>query len=176
MPSCSKCREWFAPSSGVTTCPRCGLALPPPETLRSDGPIAPPVHRPGHLDSWLAGSVVGGMSPSFRRCKLSDNEFETAPIVFGRGFPFDRVRQVVSVRWRLLWFTVAEETIPFRDARIVFRSKTIAGQYGASRTEFTALDLRTPYGSFLKVTEEPSGTMRRVVSALERFEIQRWRW
>ena len=54
--------------------------------------------------------------PLFRRCWVGPVKVEvTHPIIFGRGFLFDGLRRVVTVRRCLLGRTLSEEEIPFSE-------------------------------------------------------------
>ncbi len=54
--------------------------------------------------------------PFFRRCWIGPDKVEvTHPIIFGRGFLFDGLRRVVTIRRCLLGRTLSEEEIPFSE-------------------------------------------------------------
>lgn len=60
----------------------------------------------------------------FRRCWIGPDKVEvTRPIIFGRGFLFNRTRQVVTVRRCLFGRTLSKEEIPFSGVSIIVTSK-----------------------------------------------------
>ena len=57
--------------------------------------------------------------PYLRRCWVGPDKVEvTHPIIFGRGFLFDGLRRVVTIRRCLLGRTLSEEEIPFSELTI----------------------------------------------------------
>ena len=55
----------------------------------------------------------------------------THPLIFGRGFLFDRTRQLVKIRRCLLGLTVSEDEIPFSDVTVGLNSKHVKDTYVA---------------------------------------------
>ena len=74
--------------------------------------------------------------PYFRRCWVSADRVElTHPIIFGRGFLFDRARQVVTIRRCLLGLPLSKQEIPLSDVTISLGSryyKPTSGYYTGS--------------------------------------------
>ena len=73
--------------------------------------------------------------PFFRRCWAGPDKVEvTHPIIFGRGFLFNRTRQVVTIRRCLFGLTLSKKEIPFSDVTIRLSSRyqapTSGGYYG----------------------------------------------
>ena len=67
----------------------------------------------------------------FRRCWVSEDQVEvTPPLLLGHGFLFDRVRQVVTIRERLLGFTLSEEAIPFSDIGVRVKGRYVKPSSG----------------------------------------------
>ncbi len=116
--------------------------------------------------------------PAFRRCRISEDKVEiTHPLIFGRGFLFDRARQVVTIRRCLLGFTLSEEEIPFSHLSLRFRSEASHGEYGESYTS-DFIDIEAPghrfYVSFsIWFGAFPSGEKRahRVLAAIQRLGL-----
>ena len=85
--------------------------------------------------------------PFFRRCWVGPDRIEvTHPIIFGRGFLFDGLRRVVTIRRCLLGRTLSEEEIPFSEftmKRNVRRVVSDAGStYGGTVTYRIDMDAR----------------------------------
>ena len=64
-------------------------------------------------------------------CWVSDAKVEiTPPAIFGWGLLFDRARQTVTVRRRLLGFTLSHHEIPFSDVTIDLDSDDYESPHG----------------------------------------------
>ena len=72
--------------------------------------------------------------PFFRRCWIGPDKVEvTHPIIFGRGFLFDRAKQVVTIRRYLLGLPLSTKEIPFSELTMGKRKIAFdAGPYGGS--------------------------------------------
>ena len=108
--------------------------------------------------------------PYFRRCWVSEDRTElTHPIIFGRGFLFDRARQVVTIRQCLLGFTLSEEEIPFSHLSLRFRKKTSYGEYGDPYTSAAFIDIEAPGKRFFVAFVLSEGRAHRVLAAIQRL-------
>ncbi len=118
----------------------------------------------------------------FRRCWISADRVElTHPLIFGRGYLFDRTRQVVKIRRCLLGLTVSADEIPFSDVTVGLSSKHVKDSYVAfsevpiwttGGTDYF-IEMRIRHRVPLKVLCEfgDNRLLKRILAAIEKLGI-----
>jgi len=95
--------------------------------------------------------------PMFRYCRVTgDKVIVTAPILFGRGYIFDKNKQLVTIRRRLVGITISKIEVPF--SRINALAVTRVWKEGSPATYSYGMHYAgTPGGYFFELVMTVAG-------------------
>ena len=105
----------------------------------------------------MAGEKYSIWIPIFRICRVSDDKVViTPPVLFGRGYVFDRTRGTVSISRRLLGFPISKTQAPFEQ----ITSLSVKGHYEEGSSGYLTGSTYvpgTPGGTFFELTMKVGG-------------------
>ncbi len=119
--------------------------------------------------------------PFFRRCRVSENQVEiTPPVIFGRGYVFDRARQMVTVRRCLLRRTLSEEEIPFSEVSVRLSTRSVEVNVGWQERHIVwktryFIEMTVPHGAlsvFQNWKLDEPGRVDFILAAIQRLGIR----